>query len=76
MLPAGASGPIVFFGGREYVPLFAALAARAEHKVVFYNSAVPPRAPRCSLRRFHTSRRTNWHYACARAFAAGTIDAA
>jgi hypothetical protein len=75
MLPARAIGPIVFFGGREYVPLFAKLMAPVERKIVFYNSAVPPMAPGCCLRRFYTSTRTNWHYKCARAFAAGAIEA-
>jgi hypothetical protein len=75
MLPAGASRPIVFFGGRDYVPLFANLTAHAQHKIVFYNSAVPPAAPGCSLRRFPTSTRTNWHYECARAFIAGAVEA-
>jgi hypothetical protein len=75
MLSAGVNGPIVFFGGRDYVPLFVELSAPAEHKIVFYNSAVPPRAPGCLLRRFPTSTRTNWHYECARAFVAGTIHA-
>lgn len=75
MLPAGANGPIVFFGGRDYVPLFTKLAARAEHKIVFHNSAVAPKAFGCLLRRFDTKTRTNWHYECARAFVAGIIDA-
>lgn len=75
MLPAGVNGPIVFFGGRDYVPLFAKLAARAEHKIVFHNSAVAPTAPGCLLKRFNTATRTNWHYECARAFVAGTINA-
>ncbi|HZU51162.1 MAG TPA: hypothetical protein VE968_04725, partial [Sphingomicrobium sp.] len=52
MLPAGASEPIVFFGGREYVPLFAKLTAAAERRIVFYNSAIPPQAPGCFVRRF------------------------
>ena len=75
MLPTAAS-PIVFFGGKEYVPLFAELASSAKgSRIVFYNSSTPPAAPGCVLKRFHTSTRTNWHYECARAFAAGTIDA-
>lgn len=73
-LPTEAKGPIVFFGGKEYVPLFASLTAQLDHKIVFYNSASPPSAPGCSVRRFNTSTRTNWHYECARAFAAGSLD--
>jgi hypothetical protein len=73
-LPVEVKGSIVFFGGREYLPLFLALTARLDHKVVFYNSAVPPTAPNCMLKRFNTRTRTNWHYECARAFAAGVAD--
>jgi hypothetical protein len=75
-LPARAGGPIVFFGGREYVPLFAKLTTPTERRIVFYNSAVPPAALGCFLKRFHTSTRTNWHYECARAFIAGAIEVA
>lgn len=75
MVPAGETGPIVFFGGRDYVPLFVKLTASVERRIVFYNSAVPPAAPGCSLQRFPTSTRTNWHYECAQAFIAGAIEA-
>jgi hypothetical protein len=71
MLPVEVKGPIVFFGGREYLPLFSALTAGNYDKVVFYNSAVPPTAPDCILKRFSTRKRTNWHYECALAFADG-----
>jgi len=65
----------VFFGGKEYVPLFATLTASAkDDRIVFYNSMVPPTAFGCSLKRFRTSTRTNWHYECTRAFIAGDVD--
>ncbi len=74
MLPVEIRGPIVFFGGREYVPLFLALTAGLDHKVIFFNSAVPPTAPDSVLKRFNTCTRTNWHYECAQAFATGAVD--
>jgi hypothetical protein len=72
MLPADTAEPIFFFGGKDYVPLFVALTKSiAAPKTVFFNSAVPPDAPGCSLTRFETSTRTNWHYECANAFIKG-----
>ncbi len=76
-LPADADGPVVFFGGKDYLPLFRRLtrAVRAE-RVVFYNSGVRPQVPCCRLVRYETAMRTNWHYACAADFAAGRIAVA
>jgi len=73
MLPVGTSDPIFFFGGKDYVSLFATLTKSiSAPKTVFYNSAVSPDAPGCSLKRFETSTRTNWHYECANAFIASS----
>jgi hypothetical protein len=69
MLPTDSEEPVMFFGGKDYVPFFAALAARTRGaKTVYYNSSVAPDAPGCALRRFETTTRTNWHYECAKAF--------
>lgn len=74
MLPEDSRGPVIFFGSKEYVPLFAALTHSVKcRKVVFYNSKQPPAAPRCVLNRFDTRRRTNWQYECAQAFLDGDI---
>jgi hypothetical protein len=73
MLPVEIKGPIVFFGGRDYLRLFSALTADLDHKVVFYNSAIPPTAHDCILKPFNTRTRTNWHYECAKAFASGAV---
>jgi hypothetical protein len=66
---------IVFFGSKDYLPLFYSLTETNQgRKTVFFNST---RAPRCDgyiLRRFETAGRTNWHYQCARAFLNGKID--
>jgi hypothetical protein len=69
MLPMSTVEPIVFFGGKDYVPLFCTLTKSAKGKrTVFYNSANPPVAVGCVLERFETATRTNWHYECAKNF--------
>jgi hypothetical protein len=76
MLPADTDDEIVFFGGKDYLPLFCKLTAPIRStKTVFYSSGNPPRADGCKLRRFETATRTNWHYECANAFLNGSIDA-
>lgn len=73
-LPEGVE-PIVFFGGKDYVPLFSTLTANVRgERVVFFNAAVAPAATGCSLKRFATTTRTNWHYECANAFLDGQIE--
>jgi hypothetical protein len=65
---------VVFFGGKNYLPLFCELTdSFRSRRIVFYNSDCPPFVPGCALRRYPTTIRTNWHYACARDFAAGEI---
>jgi hypothetical protein len=74
MLPDRTTAPIVFLGGKDYLPLFARLTQTTNsRKVVFYNSAVKPTAPGCFMRRFETATRTNWHYECANALVAGDV---
>lgn len=66
MLPPQMDKEIVFLGGKDYVPLFSSITSGIEGKrTVFFNSAFPPAAPGCTLKRFSTSTRTNWHYECA-----------
>ena len=74
MLTEEIDEAIVFFGGKEYIPLFCSLTAsiRAK-KTIFYNSAREPHGPGCAIQRFNTTKRTNWHYECANAFLQGTI---
>ena len=71
--PEASTEPIVFFGGRNYVPLFCELTQALDcRKIVFYNSS-NLRAPGCQLQRFETTVRTNWHYQCANQFIDGLI---
>jgi hypothetical protein len=69
MLPMSTGEPIIFFGGKDYVPMFCNLtkSVRAE-RTVFYNSTQPPVAAGCILKRFETRTKTNWHYECAKSF--------
>ena len=76
LIPEECREPIVFFGGKSYLPLFCELTRPFDcRKIVFYNSSNPPHAPGCELRRFKTQLRTNWHYQCAQQFMDGAIDA-
>jgi hypothetical protein len=69
MLPNQTDQEIVFFGGKDYLPLFCSLTTAVRTKrTVFYNSAVTPKINGCALERFATAARTNWHYECANAF--------
>lgn len=76
MMPEDTREPIVFFGGKDYLPLFNALTSSINaRKTVFCNSAQVPLMPGCALRLFATRTRTNWHYECANAFLNGTVTA-
>lgn len=76
MLPDDTEEDIVFFGGRDYLPLFCSLTRGTRTKrTVFFNSAQRPEVTGCTLKRFNTTTRTNWHYECANAFLKGEIDA-
>jgi hypothetical protein len=69
MLPDNTGDDILFFGGKDYLPLFGALTDRVRgRRIVFYNSATAPQMNGCTVRRFETTTRTNWHYECAAAF--------
>ena len=74
LIPSNSDGPIVFLGGKDYVPLFSRLTQNARYrKIVFYRSQTPPEAPGCELRRYHSKRKQNWHYECAKKLIGGNI---
>jgi len=74
MLPDKTEKEIVFFGGKDYLPLFCALTNTIDSATtVFFNFARVPQYSGCRFRRFETTTRTNWHYECANAFIDGTI---
>jgi hypothetical protein len=75
LLEQDTQKPIVFFGGKDYIPLFCKLTKGVNGpRILFYSSIIPPSAPGCLIQSFNTSTRTNWHYACANAFLEGEID--
>jgi hypothetical protein len=67
-------GPVVYFGGRNYLLIFQKLTdpLRCE-KVVFFASASPPNNSQWRAIRFEQNF-YNWHYACAKAFMAGRLS--
>lgn len=75
MLPRDTTEPIVFFGGKDYVPLFCRLTAGAKgQRYLLYNASREPIVPGCVPIRFETATRTNWHYECANAVIAGRLS--
>ena len=74
MLPSDAKNDIVFFGGKDYLPLFCSLTDTIRSRTIaFFNSASIPQFSGCTFRRFQTTTRTNWHYECANAVLDGLI---
>jgi hypothetical protein len=56
MLPDHADEEILFFGGKDYLPLFFSLTAAIKtRRTVFYNSVRAPQATGCVFKRFETS---------------------
>lgn len=74
LLPADSDVPVIFLGGKDYVPLFVKLTRELHgHRIVFYNSLNPPVTPECKAQRYITTTRTNWHYECAQALIEGRL---
>ena len=72
-LPSSAAESIVFFGCRDYIPLFRKLTAKTKgNRMVFYAGRGLD-VPDCTLRRFGDPF-TNWHYQCAQAFVEDRLE--
>ena len=71
-LPSGSAESIVFFGGRDYIPLFCRLTANAKGERTVFFAGSKANAPACTLRRFGDPF-TNWHYQCAKDFLDGKL---
>ncbi len=70
----GTTDPIVFLGGKDYLPLFCALTSQVTApRYVYFNSVVEPQAPGCLMLKYLTTQRTNWHYSCADDLINGTL---
>jgi hypothetical protein len=68
--------PIVFVGGKDYLPLFCRLTEPLRgRKIVFFNSSEQPDTPHgFETIRYRTSIRTNWHYECARDLVTDSLE--
>ncbi len=76
MLQDDADDSVMFFGGKDYLPLFCRLTENFRcRRKVFYNSATPPNARGCDLQRYKGKPRTNWHYECAKALLVSAVEA-
>jgi len=81
-LPERCEGPIVFLGGKDYLPLYRKLTEKVlADKVVFRRAGAgacqSERLGKWSYIPYVTARKTNWHYDCAAALCAnpGMADA-
>jgi hypothetical protein len=67
-------GPIVYFGGNNYLSLLRKVTGHIHcDKVIFFASANRPSDPQWRTVRFDRNF-CNWHYACARDFIAGRLS--
>ena len=74
MLPASSTEDMVFFGGKSYLKLFCSLTQRYKGtRFIFYNLTEEPQVNGCKLIKYETKAKTNWHYGCAKDFAAGRL---
>lgn len=74
-LPAEITEPVMFVGGKDYVPLFCQLTEGiVAPRTVWHRSADPPLAPGCLVEEYRTPSTRKWHYECVRAFLDGKLD--
>jgi hypothetical protein len=74
LLPPESEEGVVFFGGKDYLPLFCELTRGVRGpRTVIYNAAAPPALSGCRLVRYETTTRTNWHYGAVDAWMAGKL---
>jgi hypothetical protein len=75
IMPNDVAEEILFFGEKDYLPLFDSLTDSIRtKKKVFYNSAQHLQVTGYDGKRFETTTGTNWHYECANAFPEGAIS--
>jgi hypothetical protein len=74
MLPHDTQDAVVYLGGKDYISLFYGLTKElACPKVIIHNSNNTAFRAGYKLLQYPTKIRTNWHYACASAIAAGAF---
>jgi hypothetical protein len=75
MLPSNVHEQILFFGSKDYLPLFYKLTASVRsQRIVLYKSASTPKLDGYTFVYFNTPRQTNWHYAAVDKYLAGHIQ--
>jgi hypothetical protein len=75
MLPVNTRDPIVYLGGKDYIPLFCSLTQNlACPKTIIHNSSGTVRRDGYRMFRYPTKTRTNWHYACANEILSGSFS--
>lgn len=75
MLPPDSDEPVLFFGSKDYLPLFRQLSAdHRGRRIVLFRSSEPPDCPECVSVQYETPRRTNWHYEAAESYLAGKLQ--
>lgn len=74
MLEARDTEPVIFFGGKDYLPLFCRLTEHtAGKRIAVFNSAIAPQTHGVRFVRYPTTTRTNWHYEAVSAFLDGAF---
>lgn len=74
MIDGGSSEPLVFLGGKDYLPHFVRLTDQYQGpRIVVFNSITKPSHEGLTFVRYKTSTRTNWHYKAAKALLDGTL---
>jgi hypothetical protein len=69
MIDLASSDQLIFFGGKDYLPLFCRLTeGYAGERIVGYNAKTAPQKAGIRFIRYPTSTRTNWHYQAVRGF--------
>lgn len=68
-----SDGPIVFLGGRDYIPLFCWLTEKCYscRIVYYYQNSKRPEANGCKTEGFKGEKDRTWYYECAKDFIAG-----
>lgn len=75
MRPAETTGPVMFFGEKDYVPHFCRLTeGLVAPRIVWRCSTEPVEAPGCRVREYERRTGNKWHYECVRDFLAGKLN--
>jgi hypothetical protein len=75
MLSNEYSGNVLFFGGKDYLPLFSKLTVGYKsQRIALYSSMREPVFADVKFIRFQTNTQTNWHYEAVKDFLTGHLE--